>query len=206
MCSLTPSLSLSLTHTRSHPHSSLSLSLSHSPTLALTLTRTFTHSHAITLTHSPTHPLTHPPTITSMDPNASRSLNFLLIDLTHCLVSPAGILFSMSACFPRAIGTRKKPGIDPCNIQNPIQNLTGRHVKHSRHQIGIMLTCARHVWPLVLLYTLFSASFFTILYVPEIKQSLQNLVRRQNILNASLQQDIHNTFLRASAGRKTLQR
>ena len=94
--SLSLSPSLSLTHTRSHSHSlfththihmhSHSHSHSLSLTLALTLTHTHTpshpHSHSLssTLTHTHLHFIT---TITSLDPNASRSLDFLLIDLTH---------------------------------------------------------------------------------------------------------------------------
>ena len=70
--SLSPSPSF--THTRSHSHSLSTHTHIH----------THTHSHSLTFTHSPP-PRSPPssPTITSLDPNASRSLDFLLIDLIH---------------------------------------------------------------------------------------------------------------------------
>ena len=54
---------------------------------SLTLTLTLSHSHSHTHTHTHAH-------ITSLDPNLSRSLDFLLIDLTHThlLGSLAGIM------------------------------------------------------------------------------------------------------------------
>ena len=60
--SLTLPLSHTLTHTRLHSHS---------------------HSHSLTTTATVTTIPTFITTITSLDPNASRSLHFLLMDLTH---------------------------------------------------------------------------------------------------------------------------
>ena len=53
-------------------------------TLTLTLTLTHTHSHSHSHPHSLSHSHSHFITaITSLDRNASRSLDFLLTDLTH---------------------------------------------------------------------------------------------------------------------------
>ena len=91
------------THTRTH---SLSHSHSHPHLLSPTLTRTHTHSPTHTHTHTPSQPHSLTPTFTSsppsLDPNASRSLDFLLTDLTHThtvLGSLAGIFFSSSVGF-----------------------------------------------------------------------------------------------------------
>ena len=93
---LTFSLTLTLTHSDS-PSLTLTLSLSdfysHSHSLALTLTdslpRSLTHPLTHSLAHSLPRSLTHPPTRSltihhppsPMDPNASRSLDFLLLHL-----------------------------------------------------------------------------------------------------------------------------
>ena len=72
---------------------SLSLSLHQSlpPSLPRSLARSPTHSLTHPLTHPPTHPLTHSlttttstfiTTITSLDPNASRFVDFLLLHYT----------------------------------------------------------------------------------------------------------------------------
>ena len=101
--SLSPTLTL--THTHSHSHSltlTLTLTHTHSHSHSLSLTLTHTHSHSLSLSHSQSHSLTHHhrhhhrdfiTTITSLGPNASRSLDFLLIDLTH---THAHTLFGVS--------------------------------------------------------------------------------------------------------------
>ena len=68
-------LSLTPSHSHSHPHSL-------SPTLTLILTLTHAHTHSLTTTATVTTIPTWITTITSLD-HASRSLDFLLLDLTH---------------------------------------------------------------------------------------------------------------------------
>ena len=82
-----PSLSLTLTltlththsHTHSHPHSltlTISLPLTHSPTLTLTHFPTQSHPHSLTRRHRHHDPHLHLHRHLSLDPSASRSLDF----------------------------------------------------------------------------------------------------------------------------------
>ena len=137
-CWLSLSPSLSLTHTRS-------LSLTHS--LSLSHSHSHSHSHSLSVSHSLTHSLTTTATvttiptfittITSLDPNASRSLDFLLIDLTRG--SLAGIierphqgLFAKVAC-GREFRNQK---LISCGFQTFCLKhaMTGRQQTRRKHQ------------------------------------------------------------------------
>ena len=138
MLALTLTLTLTHSHTLTLTHS-LSLSHSHSHSHSLSLCVPFTHSltHSLTTTATVTTIPTFITTITSLDPNASRSLDFLLIDLTRG--SLAGIierphqgLFAKVAC-GREFRNQK---LISCGFQTFCLKhaMTGRQQTRRKHQ------------------------------------------------------------------------